>query len=137
MPEELGEVIRHEALVNLVLADVPVSVLCPYDLRLGTELIASVERTHPELIRAGRRGPSCTYVAGTVPEECDLPLSAPPPAAESLRYRDDRAGARAFAASRAQRADLPPRRVGDLVIAVGELAANTFAHTSGPGTLTV
>jgi anti-sigma regulatory factor (Ser/Thr protein kinase) len=40
-------------------------------------------------------------------------------------------------ASRAQRAGLPPRRVGDLVIAVGELAANTFAHTSGPGTVTL
>jgi anti-sigma regulatory factor (Ser/Thr protein kinase) len=32
---------------------------------------------------------------------------------------------------------LPPRRAGDLVIAVGELAANTFAHTSEPGTLTL
>jgi anti-sigma regulatory factor (Ser/Thr protein kinase) len=27
--------------------------------------------------------------------------------------------------------------VGDLVIAVGELAANTLTHTSGPGTLTL
>jgi anti-sigma regulatory factor (Ser/Thr protein kinase) len=44
---------------------------------------------------------------------------------------------RDFAASRAQRAGLPPRRVGDLVIAVGELAGNTLTHTSGPGTVTV
>jgi anti-sigma regulatory factor (Ser/Thr protein kinase) len=136
-PEELGEVIRHEALVNLALADVPLSVLCPYDTRLGAMLMASVERTHPELTRGGRRWPSSTYAAGTIPEECDLPLSAPPAAAETWRYRDDLAGVRDFAASRALRAGLPPHRVGDLVIAVSELAANTFAHTSGPGTVTV
>jgi anti-sigma regulatory factor (Ser/Thr protein kinase) len=52
-----------------------------------------------------------------------------------LRRRDDLVGVRDFAASRARRAGLAPRRVGDLVIAVGELAANTFAHTSGPGIL--
>jgi anti-sigma regulatory factor (Ser/Thr protein kinase) len=135
-PEELREVIRHEALVNLALADVPVSVLCPYDMRLGTGLIASVERTHPALIQSGRRWASSAYAANTVPKECDLPLSTPPAAAETLQYRDDLAGVRAFAASRARRAGLPPRRVGDLVIAVSELAANTLAHTSEPGSLT-
>jgi anti-sigma regulatory factor (Ser/Thr protein kinase) len=136
-PEELGEVIRHEALVNLALADAPVSVLCPYDIRLGTPLMASVERTHPELSQGGRRWASSTYAVGTVPEECDLPLSEPPAAAETWRYRDGLAGVRDFAARRARRAGLPPRRVGDLAVAVGELAANTFAHTSGPGTLTL
>jgi anti-sigma regulatory factor (Ser/Thr protein kinase) len=136
-PEELREVIRHEALVNLALADVPVNVLCPYDMRLETGLIASVERTHPELTQGGRRWPSSSYIAGTIPRECDQPLSTPPAGAETLRYRDDLAGVRDFTASWARRAGLPPRRVGDLVIAVGELAANTFAHTSGPGTLTL
>jgi anti-sigma regulatory factor (Ser/Thr protein kinase) len=136
-PEELREVIRHEALVNLALADVPVSVLCPYDMRLGPGLIANVERTHPALTQDGRRWPSSSYAAGAVPDECDLPLSTPPSSAETLRYRDDLAGVRDFAAGRAQRAGLPPRRVGDLVIAVGELAANTFAHTSGQGPLTL
>jgi anti-sigma regulatory factor (Ser/Thr protein kinase) len=136
-PEELREVIRHEALVNLALADVPVNVLCPYDKRLGTQLIASVQRTHPELSQGSQSWPSPSYAAGTVPDECDLPLSTPPAAAEAITYRDDLAGVRDFAASRARRAGLVPRRVGDLVIAVGELAANTFAHTSGPGTLTL
>lgn len=135
--DELREVIRHEALVNLALADVPVSVLCPYDVRLGTGLIASVKRTHPQLAQGGRRRASSAYVAGTVPGECHLPLSSPPAAAETLRYRDDLAGARDFAASRARRAGLPPRRVDNLALAVGELAANTLMHTSEPGTLTV
>lgn len=136
-PEELREVIRHEALVNLALADMPVSVLCPYDVRLGPELMVSVERTHPALAGAGRRWPSSSYGAGLVPQECELPLSTPPAAAQALRYRDDLAGVRDFAASRARRAGLAAHRVGDLIVAVGELAANTFIHTSEPGVLTV
>ena len=135
--EELCEVIRHEALVNLALAGLPVNVLCPYGIQLGTGLIASVERTHPELTQGGRRWPSSSYTASTIPSECDQPLSTPQAGAETLRYRDDLAGVRDFTTSRARQAGLPPRRVGDLVIAVGELAANTFAHTSGPGTLTL
>jgi anti-sigma regulatory factor (Ser/Thr protein kinase) len=135
--EELREVIRHEALVNLALAELPVNLLCPYDIQFGTELVASVEYTHPELTRGGRGWPSSSYTASTIPGECDRPLSTPPAGAETLQYRDDLAGVRDFTASRARRAGLPPRRVDDLVIAVGELAANTLIHTSGPGTLTL
>ena len=135
--EELREVIRHEALVNLALAALPVNVLCPYDIQLGTGLIASVERTHPDLTQDGRRWPSSSYTAGTIPSECDQPLSTPPAGAETLRYCDDLAGVRAFTATRARRAGLQSGRVGDLVIAVGELAANTFVHTSAPGTVTL
>lgn len=65
------------------------------------------------------------------------PLSRPPDSAELLRYRSSLAGVREFTADRARRAGLAPRRVSDLVIAVSELAANTLAHTSGPGTLTM
>jgi anti-sigma regulatory factor (Ser/Thr protein kinase) len=47
------------------------------------------------------------------------------------------AGVREFTAAWARQAGLPPHRVSDLVMAVAELAANTLAHTSGPGTLTL
>jgi len=63
------------------------------------------------------------------------PLTTPPDGAEVLRYRAGLAGVRAFTAAWASRAGLSPHRVSDLVIAVAELAANTLAHTSGPGTL--
>jgi anti-sigma regulatory factor (Ser/Thr protein kinase) len=65
------------------------------------------------------------------------PLSSPPDGAEVLRYRAGLAGVREFTATRARRAGLSPRQVTDLVIALDELAANTLAHTSGPGTLTL
>lgn len=134
---ELREVIRHEALLNLALAELPVRLLCPYNVQLGPELLASVAHTHPELRKDGLRWPSASYAARAIPAECDRPLSAPPAAAETLRYRRDLAGVRDFTASRARRTNLPLRRVDDLVIAVGELAANTLRHTSGPGTLTL
>ena len=78
-----------------------------------------------ESVRSGRLGPW----AGQ-------PLSAPPRGAEVLRYQSSLTGVRAFTANQAHRAGLPPHRVQDLVIAVAELAANTLAHTSGPGTVT-
>jgi hypothetical protein len=54
-----------------------------------------------------------------------------------LRYRADLTRVRSFAAAWVARAGLPPHRVGDLVIAVGELVANTLAHTNEPGQLTL
>jgi anti-sigma regulatory factor (Ser/Thr protein kinase) len=61
----------------------------------------------------------------------------PPPGAVTLIYRENQAAVRRWAADRARRAGLAPERVGDLVIAVGELAGNTLLHTSGPGSLSI
>ena len=64
-------------------------------------------------------------------------LSKPPAAAEMLVYRTEIASVREFIAARARLAGLPADRIMDLVLAVSELAANTLAHTAGPGTLLV
>jgi anti-sigma regulatory factor (Ser/Thr protein kinase) len=64
------------------------------------------------------------------------PLSAPPHGAEVFRYETTLTGVRAFTAARGHQAGLPPHRVRDLVIAISELAANTLAHTNGPGAVT-
>ncbi len=70
-----------------------------------------------------------------VPGGRDRALSSPPDDAEMLVYRADLARARDFAAAWGRRAGLTPHRVDDLVIVVGELTANTLAHTGGPGVL--
>jgi anti-sigma regulatory factor (Ser/Thr protein kinase) len=137
-PEEVGEVIRHEAVINQIVSSWRVSVLCPYDLALGPDVIASAERTHPALIREGHRQASPSYDPQLpVPADYDRPLGDPPPEAAMLTYRDDLARVRAFTARHAHQARLPDRRVTDLVIAVGELAANTLVHTSSAGTLSI
>lgn len=137
-PEEIDEVIRHEGLINQIASNWQVSVLCPYDLSLGRDVIASAERTHPVVLRGGHRLASPSYDPHVrVPASCDWPLGDPPARASVLAYRDDLARVRAFTSGHADQAGLPDRRVQDLVIAVGELAANTLAHTSGPGQLSI
>lgn len=132
--EELREVHRHEALLNVALAGAQVNMLCPYDMRLGASVISCAERTHPVMIRGAHRRPSSSFARGELPAECDLPLSPPPAGTQVMRYRDDLAGVRLLAADLARRAGLDPDRVADLVSAVSELAANTLCHTTGPGT---
>jgi anti-sigma regulatory factor (Ser/Thr protein kinase) len=135
---ELREAIRHEALVNLALASTPAAMMCAYDLRLDPGTIMGAHRTHPVTIRDGHQKASVSYAADVViPAECDGPLSSPPPQAVALTYRQNQREVRRFAADYARLAGLSPDRTGDLVIAVGELAANTLTHTSGPGTLTM
>jgi anti-sigma regulatory factor (Ser/Thr protein kinase) len=137
-PEEVREAIRHEALINQITSSWRVSVLCPYDPALGPDVIASAERTHPAVIRSGHRQASSAYDSGVpVPAECDRPLEDPPARAAVLTYRDDLARVRAFTAEHAHRAGLPDHLVGDLVIAVGELTANTLVHTGGRGSLAI
>ena len=134
---ELCEATRHEALINLAFAGTAASMLCPYDrARLGPGVIADAGRTHPVLITGGRPRPSRSYPgAGLFPADCDQPLPSPPGRAAALTYRDDLAHVRAFASAQARRAGLPADRARDVVIAVSELAANTWRHTDAPGAL--
>jgi anti-sigma regulatory factor (Ser/Thr protein kinase) len=137
--EELREATRHEALINLAFAGAPATILCPYDTsRLGTDVLAHAERTHPSLQRSGVVWPSASYRGpDDLPPEVDGALPPCPPHAESLVYRTDLARVRAVVSRHADQAGLPPRRAGDLMLAVSEAAANTIRHTGQQGTLHV
>jgi anti-sigma regulatory factor (Ser/Thr protein kinase) len=63
------------------------------------------------------------------------PLSHPPDHAAAITYRSDLAKVRQFVRDQAALTELPVNRIGDLVIAVSELAANTLRHTNGYGSL--
>jgi len=136
---ELSEATRHEALINLAFAGRAISILCPYDrARLAPGVIANAERTHPVIVSGGHPSASRAYSSpGLFPADCDGPLTRPPSHAAALTYRKDLAQVRAFAAEQARRAGLPASRARDLVIAVSELAANTWRHTDADGTLHV
>lgn len=138
---ELLEVIRHEALINHALTG-PMRILCPYHASLPTDMISCAQAAHPLTGRHnGQWRPSARYryQPGTplIPPECDEPLPPPPAGARTLHYRHDLASARNLVPACAQEAGLPPHRASDLLMAVGELTANTLVHTSGPGALTI
>jgi anti-sigma regulatory factor (Ser/Thr protein kinase) len=136
---EQCEAIRHEALINVAFAAAPVRVLCSYDsVQLDPAIIRSAKSTHPVSVADGTARPSPDYDAGIVfPDEWNLPLNRPPDGTADLAYRADLASVRAYAASRARSIGLPPDRVLDLVLAVGEIASNTFLHTDAGGTLAI
>jgi anti-sigma regulatory factor (Ser/Thr protein kinase) len=136
---ELVEATRHEALINLAFAGVPASILCPYDTAsLPADVLAHAEQTHPLLIHGDSVEPSQQYAGpARFPAGCDEPLPPPPADAAVLDYGRDPSAARAFVRGQASQAGLSQDRVADLVIAVGELAANTLRHTPGGGTVAV
>jgi anti-sigma regulatory factor (Ser/Thr protein kinase) len=136
---EQREAIRHEALINVAFADAPVQVLCSYDsARLDPAIIRSARSTHPTLVADGTARPSPAYDGGVVfPDEWNQPLDRPPHEAAGLTFHGDLAAVRAFAARQAGHVGLPQDRVLDLVLAVGEIASNTFVHTEDGGTLAI
>jgi anti-sigma regulatory factor (Ser/Thr protein kinase) len=137
--EQRIETIRHEALINVAFTDIPVNILCPYDVTLlDAGIAASARLTHPILINDGATQRSPAYDAGTTfPPGYDGALDPAPGGAVSLPYRDDLQLVRAFVSEQATRAGLTQHRVADLVIAVSELAANTYRHTAAGGTASV
>jgi anti-sigma regulatory factor (Ser/Thr protein kinase) len=130
------ETVRHEALVNRAFRGLPVGILCAYDAAVAGA--AAAELTHPLLIRDGTRCASTGYDAGRVfPPGYDEPVEPVPAAAATLDYGHDLRAVRAFAAKHARSAGLAAERIRDLIIAVGELIANTYRHTRGGGVLSV
>jgi len=133
---ELCEAARHEALLNLAFATAAVSIMCPYDVRsLATDVVGRVQRTHPEVMQAGQTQAATSYAGqGVVPAECDDPLPAPPADAQTLSYKTSLREARDLVASHGTALGMAADRITNLVIAAGEITANTLRHTNAGGT---
>lgn len=137
-PAEFIEATRHEALINLALADTQISILCPYGPGMPHTVRDDARCTHPTVIEQGTSHASGAYLGMRgMPARCELPLGDPPPGVGTMSYQADLRPVRALVAARAAGAGLSEARVSDLVLAVSELAANTLRHTSGGGTLSL
>jgi anti-sigma regulatory factor (Ser/Thr protein kinase) len=136
---ETAEVMRHEALVNLAFAQANVSIMCLYDAPgLDSSAASAIEQTHPAVYDQGQIRASGRYAGpGQVPPAFNRPLAPLSPQGTPLTYRDDLHLVRAHVARCAREAGLPADRVGDLVIAANEVAANTLDHTAGSGMVQV
>ncbi|MFN2497053.1 MAG: anti-sigma factor RsbA family regulatory protein, partial [Pseudonocardiaceae bacterium] len=126
---------QHEALINLAFAaDRPVTILCPYDAeRLGRQVLADAEATHPLLVDASGAHDSPGYAPRRIIAEYNLSL----PAVAAAQFTFDAttlAQARRFASDHATRLGLDGDHT-ELELIVGELTANSVAHGGGSGSL--
>jgi anti-sigma regulatory factor (Ser/Thr protein kinase) len=138
-PAEICEVVRHEALVNLAFSGAQATIMCAYDVtRLTPAAISGARDTHPQHVAGdGEVTAGGTAAPWQVPPECDRALPPPPASSETLGYETDLVPVRRLVEGHARRSGLAAERVGDLVLAVNEIAANTLGHTSSGGVLQV
>lgn len=130
---EVAECLRHEALLNVALADRDVSVLCPYDAaHLDDAVLAGVELTHPHLIDEVGMRPSMTYGDPVeVARGEGWPQADPAPPVTELAFDGDLGQLRHALADDPLLAELDPERRADLVFAVNEAASNAVRHGDG------
>lgn len=139
---EYRAALQHEALINIALAGQQATILCPYD-RCGLDLmaLADARRTHPVLVKGGRREASSDYADPRAVADASLrSLPEPPEWWGDIRvFRSPRElpAVRDFVETLASKAGLPAQRVADLCLAVNEVATNTLVHTNQAGILSI
>ncbi|MFI5588210.1 anti-sigma factor RsbA family regulatory protein [Amycolatopsis sp. NPDC051758] len=133
---EYPECVLHEVVVNDAFAGRDVAVLCPYDTAaLPPEVLADVERTHPELWGAVGRSVSARFDPEGARADFTRPLV--PPAAAVVRRFDlgQLASLRGFAEIWAARHGLRRPRRDDFALAIAELTTNSVLYGGGSGVL--
>ena len=139
--DELVECQRHEGLLNLAFAGAEdFWLLCPYDVdALEPDVIAKAHHSHPVVVADGAPAESQTYHdLGAVSAPFADPLPDPPPGADVLPFASGTLAAlRQLVKLRAEAAGLTSERVGDLVLAVNEVATNSIRHGGGGGVLRI
>jgi anti-sigma regulatory factor (Ser/Thr protein kinase) len=134
---ELVECQIHESLLNLAFADRPdFRLLCPYDTStLAGNVIHEACCSHP--LVGGERSRAYRDAASLL-EPFDSPLAPPPATARILAFEVDTIfEVRRLVEHSARRAGLDRTREEDLVLAAGELAANSIRHGGGRGILRI
>jgi anti-sigma regulatory factor (Ser/Thr protein kinase) len=133
---ELCEAVRHEALINLAFDTATATIVCPYDVTgLAAGAVGWAHSTHPAIRRNGRTESATGYAGlGVVPAECEDSLPAPPADAEVLGYETSLRPIRRLVTSYGTALGMAAERITNLVIAAGEITANTLRHTGAGGT---
>jgi anti-sigma regulatory factor (Ser/Thr protein kinase) len=125
--------------VNAVLASMPFMMMCSYDVS-APQLDESIACSHPYLARDGAISTNDCFVEPLEFERRHL--ATPLPLAASGRQTtafDIESAWRARDVLRRYAAlhGMPPPRIDEVVIAVGEALANAIEHGGGGGTLTI
>ena len=135
-PLQMREVIRVEAAVNSVMADLPVTNLCVYDSRrLPTDLVASARDTHPVLATGSTWASNDAY---TDPAAYIRALPTPRPSEENLSPIVVVEDVPSLPELRHRLIEALPDLVSDEVqledlrLGISEVAANAFRHGKRP-----
>jgi anti-sigma regulatory factor (Ser/Thr protein kinase) len=131
---------QHEALINAAFMGRSATILCPYNTEmLDPVWVEDAYKTHPVMLDATSRFDSIHYDDPiAVAAGFNQPLPDPPADAATITVDVHALPAvRRFIAQQATRAGVASERIGDLVIAVNELAANAAEHGGGIGELAV
>lgn len=137
---ELVECQIHEAMLNTAIpAEVPLWLLCPYDVdSLPADVLAEARRSHPSVDHGtGGTAPSPAYRGRDhVRSLSQRDLLEPTDAVEEMLVgRGSLAAVRALVARHGARAGLSRDVVDDLRLALTEVAANAMDHGAGHGVL--
>jgi anti-sigma regulatory factor (Ser/Thr protein kinase) len=127
----VSELKRFESICNVVLAALPVWMICPYNASLFNHILPDAYRTHP-LIRdaRGSREASIAYLQPTEffkALDAEHELAPAPRDAHVLRFETP-AEARRLVVAEASAAGLHPDRIRHLEIATSEVATNAIRH---------
>ena len=132
---------RHEAVINIAMADLPLTFLCPYNTsELPDEVLEHAIRTHPEVVEGGEERPSqayddphqfCRKHAGSELGH----LGAPSAELEIRRTRLNEL--RRLVELEGRVAGLGRERLKNLIVAVNEVATNALVHGARPARLRI
>jgi anti-sigma regulatory factor (Ser/Thr protein kinase) len=135
-PAQVRDWARHESVLNLALAGLPVSFVCPYDARaLSEEVLEHARDTHPEFVT--REGISASPSYEDPLDFCrrlDSLVEAQQgrPSLEIGFALEDLPAVRRSIASFVGDAGLPASRIEELVLAVNEITTNAVLHGRPP-----
>jgi anti-sigma regulatory factor (Ser/Thr protein kinase) len=137
-PEEIPGCVRHEALINVVLAEAPLTILCPYDAgALHPGVLHYAQRTHPIMMCGGVRHEQSGYTNPyDVVALLNQPLPEPAvPVTELAFDAANLSSVRGWVGDMARRIGLPIERVVDLEWATNEIVTGAVSHSAGYGVL--
>jgi anti-sigma regulatory factor (Ser/Thr protein kinase) len=128
----------YESVINVAFAPLPLRGLCVFGSDLPEPVLASVRRTHPQLIGAAGSIASPDFVdpvtyLRTLPVP-DEPLEATPPALADDDVLDP-TGLRRALRRLLRTVDGPPDAIEDFLLAVDEIVSNAVRHGTPPASL--
>lgn len=133
-PWAVREWARAEAIFSAAFSRAPVDMLCPYATTLPEAALASARATHPGLLDGEDRVDNDGFedpMAFLRALDAE-PLPEPHGPVAELRFDDQPAPARRFAAEHALHAGLSGRRLDDVRVSVSEIATNAVLHGRPP-----